>query len=79
LFYRINLASNTQLGRLMSPSDRMAQFYPQVPGSLSIALYNSQGGRVAGWRCSNRLHKASGEFMIKLGLWHVQAPTFFRQ
>jgi hypothetical protein len=60
-FYRINLASNTQLGRLMSPSDRMAQLYPQVPDSLSVAFYNSQGGRVVFWSASTRR-------VVKLGL-----------
>jgi hypothetical protein len=27
----------------MSPSDRVAQLYPQAPGSLSVACYHSQG------------------------------------
>jgi hypothetical protein len=27
----------------MSPSDRVAQLYPQAPGSLFIAFYDSQG------------------------------------
>jgi hypothetical protein len=27
----------------MSPSDRVAQLYPQTPGSLLVALYDSQG------------------------------------
>jgi hypothetical protein len=27
----------------MSPSERVAQLYPQAPGSLSIAFYDSQG------------------------------------
>jgi hypothetical protein len=27
----------------MSPSDREAQLYPQAPGSLSVAFYDSQG------------------------------------
>jgi hypothetical protein len=27
----------------MSPSDRVAQLYPQASGSLSIIFYNSQG------------------------------------
>jgi hypothetical protein len=27
----------------MSPSDRVAQLYPQTPGSHFIALYDSQG------------------------------------
>jgi hypothetical protein len=27
----------------MSPSDRVAQLYPQAPGSILIAFYDSQG------------------------------------
>jgi hypothetical protein len=27
----------------MSPSDRVAQIYPQAPGSLFVAFYDSQG------------------------------------
>jgi hypothetical protein len=27
----------------MSPSDRVAQLYPQAPGSLFVAFYDSQG------------------------------------
>jgi hypothetical protein len=27
----------------MSPSDRVAQLYPQALGSLSVAFYDSQG------------------------------------
>jgi hypothetical protein len=27
----------------MSPSDRVAQLYPQVPSSLFVAFYDSQG------------------------------------
>jgi hypothetical protein len=27
----------------MSPSDRVAQSYPQAPGSLFVAFYKSQG------------------------------------
>jgi hypothetical protein len=27
----------------MFPSDRMAQFYPQAPGPLFVAFYDSQG------------------------------------
>jgi hypothetical protein len=27
----------------MSPSDRVAQLYPQAPGSFSVAFYGSQG------------------------------------
>jgi hypothetical protein len=27
----------------MSTSDRMAQFNPQAPGSISVAFYDSQG------------------------------------
>jgi hypothetical protein len=32
-----------QVPVFMSPSDRMAQLYPQAPGSFFKAFYNSQG------------------------------------
>jgi hypothetical protein len=32
-----------QVSVFMSPSDRMAQLYPQAPGSLFVAFYDSQG------------------------------------
>jgi hypothetical protein len=38
----------------MSPSDRVAQLYPQVPGSLFVAFYDSQG---YGGGILTRLHK----------------------
>jgi hypothetical protein len=32
-----------QVSVFMFPSDRAAQLYPQVPGSLFVAFYDSQG------------------------------------
>jgi hypothetical protein len=32
-----------QIPVFMSPSDRVTQLYPQAPGSLSVAFYDSQG------------------------------------
>jgi hypothetical protein len=32
-----------QVTVLMPPSDRVAQLYPQAPGSLPVAFYDSQG------------------------------------
>jgi hypothetical protein len=32
-----------QLSVFMPPSDRVAQFYPQAPGSLFVAFYDSAG------------------------------------
>jgi hypothetical protein len=32
-----------QVPVFISPSDRVAQLYPQTPGSLFVASYNSQG------------------------------------
>jgi hypothetical protein len=43
----ISLASTPNLEDqafvFMSPSDRVAQLYPQAPGSLFVVLYDSQG------------------------------------
>jgi hypothetical protein len=42
----------------MSPSDRVAQLYPQAPGSLSVASYDSQG---YGGFILTRLHIGTNE------------------
>jgi hypothetical protein len=41
----------------MSPSDRVAQLYPQAPGSLYVAVYDSQG---YGGGTLTRLHTLTG-------------------
>jgi hypothetical protein len=55
----VNLASNTQpevlVSVFMSPSERVAQLYPQVPGSL-LVTYDSQG---YGRGILTRLHTVS--------------------
>jgi hypothetical protein len=50
IFYRarssaLRLTSNLedQVSVFMCPSDRVAQLYPQAPGSLFVAFYDSQG------------------------------------
>jgi hypothetical protein len=43
-----------QVPVFMSPGDRVAQSYPPVPGSLFVALYDSQG---YGGGIITRLHK----------------------
>jgi hypothetical protein len=42
-----------QVSVFMFPSDRVAQLYPQAPGSLFVASYDSQG---YGGRILTRLH-----------------------
>jgi hypothetical protein len=45
----------------MSPSDRVAQLYPQAPGSLFVAFYDWQG---YGGGTQTRLH--AGEINLQL-------------
>jgi hypothetical protein len=40
---RPTLNLDDQVSVFMSPSDRVAQLYPQAPGSLFVAFYDSQG------------------------------------
>jgi hypothetical protein len=40
---RPNLNLEDQMSVFMFPRDRVAQFYPQAPGSLVVAFYGSQG------------------------------------
>jgi hypothetical protein len=47
----------------MSPSDGVAQFYPQAPGSLFVAFYDSQG---YGGDILTRLH--TGDILIYVHL-----------
>jgi hypothetical protein len=46
-----------QVPVFMSPGDRVAQLYPQAPGSLSITLYGSQGYGGGNLTC---FHKGGG-------------------
>jgi hypothetical protein len=46
-----------QVPVLMSPSDRVPQLYSQAPGSLFVALYDSQG-YVGGTSIITRIHTA---------------------
>jgi hypothetical protein len=48
-----------QVPVFMSPSNRVSQLYPQAPGSLSVAFYDSQG---YGGGFLTRLHM--GQFCI---------------
>jgi hypothetical protein len=48
-----------QVSLFMSPSDRVGQLYPKAPGSLFVALYDSQG---YGGGILTRLHM--GSFLI---------------
>jgi hypothetical protein len=57
IFYRGHHPNlEDQVSVSMSPSDMVAQLYSQVPVSLSITLYNSQG---YGGGILARLHKGS--------------------
>jgi hypothetical protein len=52
-----------QIPVFMSPSDRVTQLYPQAPGSLFVAFYDSQGysgginTRLHKWKFNNYINK----------------------
>jgi hypothetical protein len=64
----------------MFPSYKVAQLYPQPPGSLFVAFYNSQG---CGGGVLTHFHTRSmNTYIMKLGLLYLwllaMLPTFLR-
>jgi hypothetical protein len=57
----ISFSSNLHLG---GPGDRVAQLYPQAPGSLFVAFYDSQG---YGGGILIRLHTGPTHAWMNLG------------
>jgi hypothetical protein len=58
----------------MSCSDRVAQLYPQAPGSLFVAFYYSQnyGGCIL-----TRLHAGNKRFSVKNNVWRSEDEYVF--
>jgi hypothetical protein len=62
-----------QVSVFMSPSDRVAQLYPQVPGSLFVSFYVSQG---YGGGILTRLHTGSILYLVIQYMLYIYYPVY---
>jgi hypothetical protein len=70
---RHSLNLEGQVPVFLSPRNRVAQLYPQAPGSLFVASYDSQG---YGGGIRSRLHTGSNSSCVRSSLYSLWAtPT----